>query len=184
MSDRSRRDALKIAAATLPVLPVLNAQEGHQHHAQTAASDKKKSIKAYTPKALNADEFETLAQLVDLIIPRTETPGARDAGVHISLDRQAAVNRRLREDFRKGLSDLDKDAQKEHKQPFRRLTESQQVAILTPISKEAGVFWRAVKDNAIDAYYSSEEGLTQELQWNANTFVADFKGCTHKEHKS
>jgi hypothetical protein len=181
MSDRSRRDALKVVAATVPVLPVLNAQDTHQHHAKPAEA--KKPGGAYKPKALSADEFETLGVLVDLIIPRTDTPGARDAGVHASIDKQCAASNRLRASMREGLRSLNAVARKVHQRPFARLEGAQQVALLQPLSEGDDPFFKTVKNFTVESYYTSEEGLTRELEWNANTFLAEFKGCTHKEHQ-
>ena len=39
-------------------------------------------------------------------------------------------------------------------------------------------------DSTIDHYYATREGLQQELGWNANTYLTEFKGCTHEEHKA
>jgi len=44
-------------------------------------------------------------------------------------------------------------------------------------------FFAVLKGAAVDAYYSTREGLNMELGWNANTFLPEFKGCTHKEHQ-
>ena len=42
---------------------------------------------------------------------------------------------------------------------------------------------KLVKDLTIEGYYTSKPGLTVELGWNANTFLSEFKGCTHPEHQ-
>ena len=39
-------------------------------------------------------------------------------------------------------------------------------------------------DSTIDHYYATREGLQQELGWNANTYLTEFQGCTHEEHKA
>ena len=68
------------------------------------------------------------------------------------------------------------------------ITEAQQVALLKAFSQEQGTsraaFFKTMKDQTIDGYYGSKEGLTQELGWNANTFLKEFPGCTHPEHKA
>src|SRR5690606_12227406 len=40
----------------------------------------------WTPSVLSAEQFETVSQLVELIIPATETPGAKDALVDRYVD--------------------------------------------------------------------------------------------------
>jgi hypothetical protein len=36
----------------------------------------------------------------------------------------------------------------------------------------------------IDGYYTSEIGIKQELKYKGNTYLKEFKGCTHPEHQS
>jgi hypothetical protein len=67
------------------------------------------------------------------------------------------------------------------------MQQSAQLTLLERISREKDTpgarFFKLVKDAAIDAYYSTREGLVTELGWNFNTFLPEFKGCTHKEHQ-
>jgi hypothetical protein len=83
----------------------------------------------------------------------------------------------------RGLNDR---ARRDHGAAFDRLEESRQIALLTEISQapegRLGRFFTLVKDLTVDGYYTSKEGLTQELGWQGNTFVAEFKGCAHPEH--
>ena len=55
------------------------------------------------------------------------------------------------------------------------------VELLT--AREQDPFFRSVKDMTVDAYYTSKEGLADELGWHGNTFLPEFKGCTHPEHQ-
>ena len=53
-------------------------------------------------------------------------------------------------------------------------------AISRPITGETVI----AKDLTIEGYYTSKPGLTVELGWNANTFLAEFQGCAHPEHQA
>jgi hypothetical protein len=171
MNSTTRRDALIMIAAA----PALGAQSPHQH-----ATEPVPPPAAYRPKTLTASEMDLVARLSDLIIPRTDTPGASDAGVPEFIDRRLTATPSLAADFRHGLSQLPPG--------FAQLPNDRQVAILTDMSSvpdsAPGRFFRLLKEITIDGYYSSQAGLTQELGWHGNTFLSEFKGCTHPEHQS
>jgi hypothetical protein len=139
----------------------------------------------YKSKFFTPEEFETVAVLVDLIIPRTDTPGARDARVHEIID--SAVRPGDRGRWREGLAWLDKQARAEAGKPFRTIASREQVAILERAGGETGTpgarFFRLIKGATVDAYYSTRQGLVIELGWNGNTYLPEFKGCTHPEHQ-
>ena len=130
---------------------------------------------------LTAAELAALTALADAIIPRTDTPGAADAGVPTVIDRRLAANPQLAERFRTGMQALDTDAQSRFHSPFAALTPAQQTELLTP--RQQDPFFRMIKDMTIEGYYSSQAGLSQELGWHGNTFLTEFKGCTHPEHQ-
>ena len=173
----TRRVLLKAAAAAAP----LAAQ--HRHDAggllQIAA--------AYKPKVLTAAELAWFGKLCDAVIPRSDTPGAADAGVPLWIDRRLAGNAKLAAALRGGRKLLDAAARKQFGPAFDALSPEQQTALLTPISADPstplGRFFKTVKDLTIDGYYSSREGLVQELGYHGNTFLPEFKGCTHPEHQ-
>jgi gluconate 2-dehydrogenase gamma chain len=130
---------------------------------------------------LTPAELDWLKTLVDTIIPRTDTPGASDAGVPAFIDRRLAANPRLAETFRTGMQALDADAQGRFGAAFPALTGQQRIDLLTP--RQDDPFFRTMKGLTVDGYYTSEAGLTQELGWHGNTFVHEFKGCEHPEHQ-
>ena len=136
---------------------------------------------AAEPAFLTTPELETLKALVDAIIPRTDTPGASDAGVHTSIDRRLAGSPQLAERFRGGIKALDAGAQSRFGAAFSALTSQQQIELLTPRTDDP--FFHLAKDMTVDAYYTSKEGLAQEMGWHGNTFLTEFKGCTHPEHQ-
>lgn len=130
---------------------------------------------------LTASELDCLKALVDAIIPRTDTPGASDAGVPAAIDGRLAGSPPLAEQFRGGLKALDSDARSRFGALFSALSPQQQVELLTPRTEDS--FFRLVKDMTVDGYYASKQGLATELGWHGNTFLPEFKGCTHPEHQ-
>ena len=118
---------------------------------------------------------------MDAIIPRTDTPGASDAGVPAYIDRRLAANPRLAERFRTGMKALDADAQSRFGAAFPALTAG--TADRAADAARGRPVLPHVKGLTVDGYYTSEAGLTQELGWHGNTFLTEFKGCTHPEHQ-
>jgi hypothetical protein len=154
---KTRRQVLG-AAVTLPVLA-----QTHQHAPEPAGF--------YSPKVFSPGELDLIRDIAETIIPRTDTPGAADARVHLYIDRHYAVDKRTLAEFRQGLRLVQTSVRR-----GRSMTD-----ILTDL--EGHPFFQLVKDLTIDGYYSSREGLAQELEWKGYTPVAEFKGCTHKEHQ-
>ena len=147
MAVSTRRELLLSIAAAVPVA----AQ--HEHPDTSVAV-------AYTTRVFSADELKTVARLVDLIIPRTDTPGASDAHVPEFIDRKLSLDAALKDRFLAGLRSFD------------------------GVLKDSDPFSMLLKGLTVDGYYTSKEGLTQELGWHGNTFLAEFEGCTHPEHQS
>src|SRR5215510_6243740 len=81
---------------------------------------------------LSQPELDWLAAFVDVIIPRTDTPGASDAGVPAFIDRRLAANPRLAELFRSGRKVLDEEARKQFHADFPALPLEQKAGLLTP----------------------------------------------------
>lgn len=116
-------------------------------------------VLAAAPKALTADELRQTAKLVDLIIPRTDTPGASDAQVHVLIDERAVANKKFAEDWRAVLGKLASadDVEK--------------------VYRAKAPEFKLLKDTTIDLYYSTKEGLAVELGWHGNTYLPEFRGC-------
>lgn len=164
MKSPTRRQALVILAGASQA----HAQHQHSEEAPTASG----KGAPYKPKTLTPSEMELVAKLSDLIIPRTDTPGASDAGVPEYIDQHLEHSSDVAM-FRRGLAE------------FAALPDDRRLARMTEIGNEPGnPFFRMLKGLTIDGYYSSRAGLVEELGWHGNTFLSEFKGCTHPEHQS
>jgi hypothetical protein len=171
MNPTTRREALLLIASAAPSL---NAQQ--HHHAEEPPG----TTVAYQPRTLTPAEMAFAAKISDLIIPPTDTPGASEAGVPEFIDRRLTASPNLAAAFRRGIALFPAD--------FVHLSPDRQGALLTQASESPesnrGRFFRLVKDLTIDGYYSSRAGLVEELGWHGNTFLTEFKGCTHPEHQA
>ena len=180
---KTRRLAIQTALAVAAV-PLARAGQDHTHPGALVEIEAAKR----EAKFFGAAEMKTLARVVDLIIPRTDTPGASDAGVHYIIDSTARARKTFGAEVRRGIASLNTECRKKNGKAFLDVTEARQVALLQAFSEESGTsraaFFKTMKDQTIDGYYGSKEGLMQELGWNANTFLKEFPGCTHAEHKA
>lgn len=189
--------ALKILAGSAAVgLPVLNdvAAEGAAavcHMGRTAA--RVAELGAHAPKFFDAQQIQTLTALSETIIPADEhSPGARAARVYEYIDDIIAdSSESLKSLWTQGLAAVDKIAQLEHGKKFAECAAEQQVALLEKISQNEERpttpeerFFVAVKKATIDGYYTSAIGIHKELEYQGNTALLDFPGCTHEEHKA
>src|SRR5689334_16758957 len=57
----------------------------------------------YQPQFFTPDEYKTVDELAELIIPKDESPGARDAGVAEFIDFMASSDDEIQQQFRSGL---------------------------------------------------------------------------------
>jgi hypothetical protein len=180
-----RRDILKGAALAGAAVPgSLEAAQQTPHHPAAAAAASKTAPAAWKPQLFDAHQNETVATLAELIIPKTDTPGAREAKVNEYIDlilHDGPADRRNR--FISGLGWLDGYAIRQHQAPFVRLTPAQQTGILKSLdrTKEAdlragGEFFRQIKQLTVQGYYTSKVGI-DEL--NKGGRVPGSFGCSH-----
>ncbi|HLH02404.1 MAG TPA: gluconate 2-dehydrogenase subunit 3 family protein [Bryobacteraceae bacterium] len=186
----TRRDVFRILASTaLPAM--LPAQENQEREDQPGHVHTGPAIKVPVPSQptfFQPAEFETIEALSERIIPRTDTPGAKDAGVPLLIDKAIVAKPALEPLYRAGLADLNALASISYGSAFAALSEQQQIALLTPLSLESetplGKFFSLVKDMTVEAYYKTEAGLKTELGWHGNTYLMSFPGCDHPEHQA
>lgn len=86
----------------------------------------------WTPKALTPAQARTLDIVAELIIPATDTPGAREAGVPEFVDRAVATYCTPADaaSIRAGLDRIEADAKAAHGASFTALTPAQQSVLL------------------------------------------------------
>ncbi len=127
----------------------------------------------WAPRTLSPAQLELVATLAEHIIPQTETPGARAAGVHrfvdtLLTDHYATAER---DRFLAGLAGVDTQAQARYGKPFAQSATEQQLALLRELDAAAYAagrgedtwFFRRMKELTLVGYYTSEIGAMQEL---------------------
>jgi hypothetical protein len=139
-------------------------------HAHTPAKPKAVApAKAWQPLLFDAHQSATVVALTDLIIPATDTPGAKEARVVEYIDlilNDGAAERR--NDFLQGLGWLDGYAIRVHGKPFVQCASDQQVSVLkaldkgaTPELKSGAAFFAEVKRLTVSGYYTTRIGIDE-----------------------
>ena len=155
----------------------------------------KPSGASWTPQFLSKEEGAVVDDVAELILPRTDTPGARDVGVPAFIDviLKDAYPAEDQARFVSGLKDFDAEAQRAHGKPFLELPQAQRLAFLQKVHDEAAVAERKQADNEVPpsernrpfvlmmkeltmlGFFVSKPGATQVLQYVA--VPGGFQAC-------
>ncbi|MBI3684676.1 MAG: gluconate 2-dehydrogenase subunit 3 family protein [Acidobacteria bacterium] len=167
----NRRDLLKVTATVAAAGKALAQTPGWQ------------------PKLFDAHQNDTVVALAELIIPATDTAGAKAAQVNRYIDLLLSDGpAEERNHFLEGLALLDSHAIRSHGQPFVRCAVRQQTAMLKAFdeNRDPGAapgrrFFGMMKQLTSRIYYSTEAGF-REL--NKGGRASSTFGCRHPEHKA
>lgn len=141
-----------------------------------------------TPRLLSEAQRAQIALLAELVIPRTDTPGAIDAGVPAFIEQILSgwytdTEHRI---FMQGLDTLEAEAQQRFGQSFNACTEEQQTTLLAeqevhardyqrlhpqpaasaadkPVIDEQAPFFSKLKELVVVGYYTSESAALTEM---------------------
>jgi gluconate 2-dehydrogenase gamma chain len=176
--NMNRREALKRVAwlmgGTVSASAILAIQKGYS--ATTSAGSK--------PSILSAPQMDIVSTMAEIMIPRTDTPGAVDVGVpgFIDLMLKDVYTQKDRDRYLAGLAEFDAAAQSEHREKFVALESAQQVALVRKFHDAAVVeerrLYRAharlqrpfilmTKELTLLGFFTSQAGATQVLQYVA-----------------
>ena len=128
----------------------------------------------FSPVALDERQFTTVGRFADVIIPRTDTPGAIDAGVPSFVDQMLSTwfAADERDAFLLQLERLDAEAERRFGVAFAAADDSSCERLISEIAvaadagapSELNLFFRKMKELTLVGYYTSEVGATQELR--------------------
>jgi hypothetical protein len=200
-SGLGRRDLLRSAGVLLPSSRVLSLRASPTGAAASVLLAAGQAA-AQTPAApaaaaktggqfLSHGELLLLDELSEIIVPTDEhSPGARAAKVAEEIDRrlaegpgydQDAVDERRR--WREGLALVDELARRTHGLTFLSATPAQRLALVTTMAageknpkKPEEQFFRTLKEGVAEAYYHSEIGVKQEMEYKGNSYLQEFAG--------
>ena len=174
--DLTRRDAIKLAAAatlaaSVEVPEALAAQAGAKPAATTF---------------FTRGELALLDELSEMIIPTDDhSPGARAAKVASYIDARLAeaFEEMDRTNWREGLKLIEALSKQATGRSFLESPADQRLALLQRIAeheakpeKPEELFFVEVKSRVVHAYYTSEIGIKQDMEYRGNTVQAEFSG--------
>lgn len=165
-NDIERRDLFKIAAAAAYATRFGVAQE--------------------PARFFTADEFALLDELSEIIIPTDDhSPGARAAAVAGYIDSQIAesLDQKKKDQWRNGVQLVNQLSLKMNEQPFLKATPQQRTAVVEQMAQNEDEpkspeeqFFREVKLAVVSAYYTSNIGIHEEMEYKGNVLLNQFVG--------
>jgi len=176
--DLTRREAIKLATvATLAAS--IGCSEPPAPAPPAAAAPPPQTF-------FTSDELTLADELSELIIPADgHSPGARAAKVAAYIDARLAEawDPSEKTTWREGLGLVNQVSQQLHGRPFMNATTDQRAAVLTQMAaneskpeKPEEKFFVELKTRVVEAYYSSEIGIKQEMEYKGNTYLQEFVG--------
>jgi hypothetical protein len=190
-----RREVLKwlAAGAVTPVMSPALVALAREAQAQVGSG--------YKLRTLSVQQNAMVVTMTDLIIPATDTPGAKAARVNEFIDVVLTewANDSERQNFLNGLADVDKQSTELYGKSFNDASVEQQTTLLRAMDDAAvaahgarrvrhgntipedrdkelvGNFWEVFKGITLHGYYTSEIGFTQEQ--NLQIIPGAYHGC-------
>ena len=134
----------------------------------------------WTPQFLSPTQGELVSQIVEAIIPRTDTPGAVDVGVPQFVDvmLQKYLPEAQQQQFTQGLELVDSESNAAHQKSFTELTAEEQDAVLRKMATSGGTgqeFFAGIRQMTMLGYYTSKPVGTEVL--NFDPVPGDYIGC-------
>ncbi len=153
----------------------------------------------WTPEILTPDLAETVHAMAEAIFPKTDTPGASEAGVASWIDQTVSnhTKPKAQAEFMSGLEAFGKKALEEFGKPFHQASPRQQLTYLQDLEKSSHAFmegnndlpeierdgdaptgkpfFRIFKELACAGYFSSEAVAKNYFKYDA--IPGDYVGC-------
>ncbi|HTE30356.1 MAG TPA: gluconate 2-dehydrogenase subunit 3 family protein [Chryseolinea sp.] len=143
----------------------------------------------WKPVFLSADQGLLVGQVAEIIIPKTDTPGAKETGVpgFIDLMLKEVYSKADQDSYLEGLKAFDESAKKEYGDRFIELSAEKQSAFVKKMHDQAvqadretkpapkRPFILTTKELTMLGFFTSEVGATQVLQYEA--VPGAYKGC-------
>ncbi len=142
----------------------------------------------YVPQFFSEDQGRIVMEVAEIIIPKTDTPGAKDVGVPGFIDTMLkdCYKKEDQDRFLTGLTAFDEEAKTAYGDSFIYCEPEQQVELVKKTHDAAVAeakenreakrpFILMTKELTLLGFFTSEPGATQVLQYEA--VPGSYKGC-------
>lgn len=108
-----------------------------------------------------------LAEVADVIIPTTSTPGAKAAGAEKFIVRvlRDCYPMEDQKKFYAGLAKLDSDSKAAYGKGFATLSNDQKIDMVKKLTTSDLAFFRRMKELTVTGYFTSEIGAARALEY-------------------
>lgn len=138
------------------------------------------------------DDIAFFDEVAETIIPKTNTPGAKDAatGSFMALYATDCYDELTRKVFKDGIAGLNSATEKAYNKTFMKISAAQQKEMLTAIDREATLYnkqsngtkeqktphyFTLMKQLTMLGFFTSKPGATQVLRYNP--VPGKYEGC-------
>ncbi|WP_237586743.1 gluconate 2-dehydrogenase subunit 3 family protein [Pontibacter russatus] len=137
---------------------------------------------------LSPDQEGLLAQVVDTIIPATDTPGAKELNVHLFVQKMVTdcYEKEAQENLVNGLDALEAKAKKAHDKAFDACSAEERIALLRAMEQSGDTgeqeFYKLVKGLTVRGYMNSEYVMMNLTHYEA--VPGHYYGCVPVDSKT
>ncbi len=132
----------------------------------------------YQPIYLSTEQFDTVWQMAELILPKTDSPGSSDAGVapYIDLLFDSYFEVEKRAELELGLNTFMTEVQEKYQKTFLEMDEAGQIAYMQLVEAASGKksFFKSFKGLVLWAFFTSEVGMKS---MNYKPVPGKYDGC-------
>ena len=191
-----RRQALRLLASAA-TLPLLSREAFSLFQAVHDQLPDQAALKTFNPH-----QNDTVTTIAEIIIPQTNTPGAKAARVNEFIDLMVTewYDEEERSTFMSGLADVDTRTRDLYGKDFVHCGEKQQVELLQSLDDEVAAgrsepdlrrrrnrppeknFFFMMKQLTLVGYYTSQVGVEQEL--HGEIIPSQHAGCVLREEET
>lgn len=137
----------------------------------------------WVPKILSTDQAQLVAEIAERIIPKTDTPGAKDAGVASFIDNALDLNilGDKRSTFLSGLTQFTKMAKDKFGKSFIDISDVDKDTVIKAVAMDGAEgdsvnpIFKQLKELVVAGFFSSEVGAKGALAYDP--IPGEYIGC-------